>query len=70
MRMNLNFDWIKVMQNWWNTNLRMVKLSIIYFVKAFEMDKSDKKLCGHISTLYNSVGDTEKANFYSSLCAE
>ncbi|MBL4593859.1 MAG: DUF1736 domain-containing protein [Flavobacteriales bacterium] len=47
-----------------------VKQSIAYFVKAFEMDKSDKKLCGHISTLYNSVGDTEKANFYSSLYAE
>lgn len=45
-----------------------VEQSIIYFIKAFEKDKGDKKLCNHISTLYNSIGSIEKANFYSSLC--
>lgn len=45
-----------------------VKKSIVYFVKAFEEDKTNKQLCSHISTLYNSVGNKEKANFYFSLC--
>jgi tetratricopeptide (TPR) repeat protein len=45
-----------------------VKESIVYFVKGFEQDKSDKKLCNHIASLYNSVGNSEKANFYYSLC--
>ncbi len=47
-----------------------VSQSIVYFVKAYEIDKTDKKLCSHISNLYNSIGDTEKANFYFSLCAQ
>jgi Tfp pilus assembly protein PilF len=45
-----------------------VEQSLVYFVKAFEQDKSDKQLCNHISTLYNSLGDAERANFYYSLC--
>jgi tetratricopeptide (TPR) repeat protein len=45
-----------------------VQQSIVYFIKAFELDKSDKKLCFHIATLYNSIGDKDKADFYFSLC--
>jgi tetratricopeptide (TPR) repeat protein len=45
-----------------------VQQSIVYFIKAYEYDKSDKNLCNHISTLYNSIGDIGKANFYRKQC--
>jgi len=45
-----------------------VEQSLVYFVKAFEEDKTDKQLCSHISTLYNSIGNIDKANFYFLLC--
>ena len=45
-----------------------INQSLIYFVKAFEYDKTDKVLCNHIATLYNSLGDNKKANYYINLC--
>lgn len=45
-----------------------VNQSIVYFVKAFEYDKSDKKLCEHIARLYNSIGANENANYYITSC--
>ena len=45
-----------------------VTQSLAYFVKAFEYDKTDKVLCNHIAALYNSIGDTGKANFYTKQC--
>jgi tetratricopeptide (TPR) repeat protein len=44
-----------------------VEQSLIYFVKAFETDTSDKQLCEHIVALYNSLGKTEEAKMYFNL---
>lgn len=38
--------------------------SIQYFEKAFEYDTTDKVLCNHIAKLYQTVGNTQKANEY------
>ena len=48
-----------------NSNINQ---SLTFFVKAFDYDKTDKVLCNHIASLYNSLGDLEKANFYTNLC--
>ena len=45
-----------------------VTQSLVYFVKAFEYDKTDKVLCNHIVSLYYSIGNTEKANVYQQQC--
>ena len=45
-----------------------IEQSIVYFIKAFDCDKSNKELCNHIATLYKSIGEMEKSNFYYLLC--
>jgi protein O-mannosyl-transferase len=44
-----------------------INISLTYFEKAFEIDKNDKILCGHIANLYSRIGNQEKANFYTNL---
>ena len=42
--------------------------ALVYFEKAFNLDKTDQKLCGHIKMLYSMKGNTEKVNFYTQYC--
>jgi tetratricopeptide (TPR) repeat protein len=43
-------------------------ISIKYFEKAYELDKTDKVLCNHIAKLYQFSGNTQQANEYLSKC--
>ncbi|MGE0562679.1 MAG: hypothetical protein AB7O47_12750 [Flavobacteriales bacterium] len=43
-------------------------LSIQYFEKAYDIDKTDKILCNHIAKLYQLSGDMEKYNNYVRFC--
>jgi hypothetical protein len=36
----------------------------LYFEKAFELDKKDKKLCNHLVLLYSKLGNQSKINYY------
>lgn len=44
------------------------KQAIKFFVKAFEVDTTDKLLCQHISNLYRQIGDIQMADMYLKQC--
>lgn len=44
------------------------KLSIEYFEKAYELDRSDKVLCSHIAKLYQLTGNIQKYNNLVPFC--
>ena len=56
------------MANLYSLDVVKINLTLLYFEKAFELDRSDKKLCNHIVSLYSNQGNQEKANYYSIIC--
>jgi tetratricopeptide (TPR) repeat protein len=53
--------------NLYSLDVSSIDKLIMYFVKAFDEDSTDKILCGHIANLYLRVGNQEKANYYTSI---
>jgi tetratricopeptide (TPR) repeat protein len=43
-------------------------IAVQYFEKAYNLDRTDKKLCNHLVKLFNMQGETEKAQYYLNLC--
>jgi len=51
-------------------NQRKYQDAITYYNKALEFNPNNKMVMGNLVKLYNSMGDTEKSNYYSKLLSQ